>query len=144
MTPIPNVLQEGPRPVHQWLLKQENQVKIGEFCGPCPCPNVQVQGHEDGSATCSGKCADKDGNLLGQLTFEDIRRLLRERVVRQFNHSRFPEITMDRSEVGGIYVRRPGHPEYTFNEYGAPEAVLVGDRLTMPDAQGFPCIFHLA
>jgi len=141
VTSIPNVLQEGPRQVHIWLLKPENQIGYGEHCGPCPCPNVKVQAQEGGTVTCSGKCVDKNGNPLGLLTIEDIRELLATRIVARFNYSEDPEVILDEG-CDMFYVRRPGYVDYTFSENGAPEAVFVDDTLTMPDAQGFPCVFY--
>ncbi|MBC8740436.1 hypothetical protein F6X40_27760 [Paraburkholderia sp. UCT31] len=86
---------------------------------------------------------DLEGNSLGLLSLANIRQLLSERVVQKFNYSMYPTVAMDPYEEGLIYVRREGCPEYTFNEDGAAEAVLVGNTLTMPDAQGFKCTFYL-
>ena len=83
----------------------------------------------------------KNGNALGTLTIEDIHKLLNTRTVLRFNCSEAPSVVLGRGDW--FNVRRSGYPEYTFNENGAPDAVLVGNVLTMPDAQGFVCTFEL-
>lgn len=75
-------------------------------------------------------------------TLKSIRAILNDRIVLEFNRTAAPRIVFD-SACEWFYVRRPGYPEYTFTEDSADGAVLDGDTLTMPDAQGFPCTFHL-
>jgi hypothetical protein len=76
----------------------------------------------------------------GQLTFEQIMQLLGESDTVKFNYDTDVQL-----EIGGtsFYVRRPGAPEYTFNEDAAPTAIFDGCRLSMADAQGFTCVFEL-
>lgn len=139
------VLDPAPRPVMGWLRDPEKQTRFGEFCGPCPCPHIRLQDTPDGALACSGECVTPDGHPLGQLTMEGIRQLLRERPVLRFQWATLPKVEMDWWEDGDIVIRSPAlFAEYRFTEEFAAEAVLNGDLLMMPDAQGCRCTFQLA
>lgn len=77
----------------------------------------------------------------GDLDYDDIVDIINSHRVTQFNYSKNPRVVVDGSH---IMVYRDGHPEYCFNEHGAEDAVFDGKRLSMPDAQGFPCTFEFA
>ena len=137
-TGFPNVMQPAPRQVYAWLLEPANQTGFGQHAGPCPCPNVKVSQLADGTTMCAGACVSPEGEPLGILDYEFIEDLLTIRRVRRFN--RFEVKNLQIEFCGGMFIfHQPGEPQYTFVEDHAPEAVLKGDVLTMPDAQGFPC-----
>ncbi|WP_425953276.1 hypothetical protein [Ralstonia pseudosolanacearum] len=108
-------------------------------------PNVPFTFRDE---SMSSRCHRTEGCLhhvpvlgpKGQLTFDQITHLLRKSNTLKFNYD-----TDVRIEIGctSFYVRRPGKPEYTFNDDAAPEAIFDGCRLSMPDAQGFTCVFEL-
>ena len=81
--------------------------------------------------------------VKGQLTFDQIAQLLAEAA--ESRDLKLNRDTVEELEVGNtsFYVRRSGSPEYTFNEDAAPEAIFDGCRLSISDAQGFPCVFEL-
>lgn len=74
----------------------------------------------------------------GKLEYDEILEIVTSRTVSQFQYSPYPNVVL---EGDYIVVKRPGEPDYIFNEHGASEAVFDGQKLSMPDAQGFPCTF---
>lgn len=76
----------------------------------------------------------------GLLSFEQIVLLLTFAEVLSFNHRRGVSLEFSASS---IYVSSPGWPQIVFNEDAAPEAVISGNLLWMPDAQGFGLTFEL-
>lgn len=76
----------------------------------------------------------------GRLTFEEIVLLLSYAEVLSFNRRSHAQLEFGCSS---FYVTTPGCPQYVFNEDAAPQAMLSGHLLWMPDAQGFGCTFVL-
>lgn len=76
----------------------------------------------------------------GRLTFEEIVLLLSYAEVLSFNRRSDAQLEFGCSS---FYVTTPGWPQYVFNEEAAPEAIVSGHLLWMPDAQGFGCTFVL-
>lgn len=76
----------------------------------------------------------------GLLSFAQIVLLLTYAEVLSFNHRRDVVLEFGAS---WITVSSPGRPQIVFNEDAAPEAVISGNLLWMPDAQGFGLTFEL-
>lgn len=78
--------------------------------------------------------------MAGQLRFMDIVHLVSTATHVKFNYDLNARIEFQES---AFYVHRADSPAFTFNEDAAGEAILEGRRLSMPDAQGFICVFEL-
>jgi hypothetical protein len=75
------------------------------------------------------------------LDFRQIIELLSARRVLKFNGTPAPAVELG---VSHFEVHRPDWPVYAFTDDRAVNAAFDGQRLTVPDAQGFVCDFLLA